>query len=176
MKDLDAEKVELLGHYLAILPERWAQMQNYVAVYLSLITSLLAGMMVALDLFQGSISYFIAVLLGPVLICVFAQFAKTTVRKQAKNVRELIVLLAKIEYELGLYAIPVSDDSRRPWPKDETFMPPCWVRSRQDMGEHSDDFINSLPDSTGLTAIRLFKMLQVSSVLIAGAALAWTLR
>lgn len=173
----DDQLISLLGHYLSTLPPRWRRLQNYVNIYTSIIVAILIATIGGFKLLsKGPIS--LLLLFGPVLALVLAEFAKRTVNRQHKHIKELIVMTAKLEYEIGLYGLPKSEhgpDEWKPFPDDPTFIVPAWARSRKESGHTSDDFIDEFKWSSAKLTHRLFMVLQGASAILALVIIGFTL-
>lgn len=161
---------DLLKSYLSILPPRWAAMQTYIAMYFTLISAILAFSFTQLDTFvkEGRI----ALLSLPFfVVSLIAFFAVSSVRKQDKHIKELIVFIAKLEHAIGLYGLDESKADLKPWPLDPHFLTPRWVKARLTSGPESEGFINAPLGGTARHACQIFGFLGIVGLTLAIAAL-----
>lgn len=166
----DDQKISLLSSYLAILPPRWSAQQNYIAMYFTIVLAVFgfAASQVAGLLSSGLEGLLCAPLLMAALI---SWFARRSISKQEKHIRELIVVTAKLEHSLGLYGPSSSSEGEQPWKGDEYVLPTSWVSSRLQSGEKSAHFINQEIGGTSRIASNIFFVFVVLGVSLASVAI-----
>ncbi len=68
-----------------------------------------------------------------------SHYAKVIIKKQNAHIKELVVLTAKLEYQLSLYNTSQEKTDllvNKPWSEDESFLPPKWVNARLKGGKN----------------------------------------
>jgi hypothetical protein len=99
-----------------------------------------------------------------------SHYAKVIIRKQNAHIKELVVLTAKLEYQLGLYdnsqerADLIAD---KPWAEDDSFLPPKWVNSRLKSGKKSSEFIEEFQPNSSSTYYSVFSIFQGIALILA---------
>ncbi|MEL6931170.1 MAG: hypothetical protein AAFO95_21495, partial [Cyanobacteria bacterium J06600_6] len=100
---LDKEDlIALLSSYMQILPPRWESFQSYVNIYVTLILGLFTVVIAGVKDFN-TFPFNLLLLIGCYLIWILSKYAKETIKRQNSHIKELIVVIAKLEYQLGLY-------------------------------------------------------------------------
>lgn len=160
------DAIKLLGSYLSILPSRWQGLQTYIAIYITLVTGIFSLLLASLKLSeQGATDIYIG--LGTILIWLLSQFAKITIKKQNQHIKELIVVIAKLELEIGLYDLKMKEHSNiQLWKGDEYFITPKWVNDRIKSGNSSTDFILNFQGSSAKFAYYIFICFQAISIIL----------
>lgn len=157
------QKLELLTAYMQMLPPRWALLQNYVAMYFSITLAMLGFASVqALEYVKIGMPIFVSLSLLPAAALSF--FAVASIKRQNIHIRELIVVVAKLEQTLGLYDYVNTKGQSRPWKDDVALIPQCWIDDRQRFGERSDGFISAPLKGTSKIACTLFYLIFIISV------------
>lgn len=160
------ESLTALGHYLAILPPRWANQQVVISTYITLCAAILAlsitGAQASAGEWPGSF-----LVTGPLAAGVIADLAKKTIAKQEKHIREVIVVVAKLEAALGLDKIVQTEPgSPRFWPADHSLLPTSWMSSRT-RDQTSEAFINGPLGGTSKASCTAFTLIQILALIIA---------
>lgn len=156
----DDQKIALLGSYLAILPPRWSSQQNYIAMYFTIVLAVFGFAASQVPTLMGD--GLEALLSAPLLMAaLISWFARRSITKQEKHIRELIVVTAKLEHSLGLFDNVSSEASDQPWKGDEYVLPTSWVSSRLGSGEKSSQFINQDIGGTSRIASNIFLVFMI---------------
>ena len=173
-KEIETQKLtkndlmDLLGFYFQILPPRWQGLQTYISMYITLLTAILGITIFGFNTFKTYPMNFILEL-GPILILFISRYAKQTIKRQNEHIKEAIAMIAKIEYELGLYEkISLGKNQSRIdlWPEDHSFILPRWVKFRTESGKSSEEFIQKFPKSSAKYAFNIFTVFQFFSILL----------
>ena len=151
--------INLLGHYLSVLPPRWQSMQTYIALYITLVTSILGLLITGASSFKYSLEIFYLIP-GYILLFMICRYAKITIKKQNKHLKELIVIIAKLENEIGLYTYKEKENDISLWKNDKYFLTPKWIEARLKSGDSSNEFIDSFQESTVTYIYKLFNTVQ----------------
>jgi len=159
-----AEAIELLGYYLGILPPRWQNLQSFVGVFVTVDLTVLGATFIGLARFSTWPKN-VLILLAPIAAIVVGHFAKETLRRQDRHIRELIVVIAHLEEYIGLHK-PIPHSKELFWPLDHSFLPQRWISARRKHSS-SDDFITDpLPGGTVKASMRMFSWLQILAVAV----------
>lgn len=159
------QKLELLTAYMHMLPPRWALLQNYTAMYFSITLAMLGFASVqALEYLKIGMPIFISISLLPAASLSF--FAAASIKRQSKHIRELIVVVAKLEHTIGLYDYVNAKEQSRPWCNDKSLIPQCWIDERQHFGDTSDAFIFAPLKGTPKIACILFYFIFLVSIFL----------
>lgn len=107
-----ANLIVLLGAYLQQLPPRSRSLQSYISSYVTLVSGILAVTTAGIKGFKDfPLNLFLSA--SPALMFVLSYYAEVTIKRQNSHIKELIVFIAKLEYQLGLYTSLVeSTDSQ----------------------------------------------------------------
>ncbi|MDA4848893.1 hypothetical protein [Hoeflea poritis] len=164
------QKISLLTSYLSILPPRWSAQQNYIAMYFTIVLAVFgfAASQVTSLMSEGLQGLLSAPLLIAALI---SWFARRSITKQEKHIRELIVVTAKLEHNLGLFDSFKSAHPNQPWDGDEFALPTSWVSSRLSSGDKSNEFINQEIGGTSRIASNIFLVFMVLGIALATVAI-----
>lgn len=165
-----ADLITLLGSYMQILPPRWESFQNYITIYVTLILGLFTLVIAGVKDFN-TFPLNLLLLIGSILILVLSDYAKKTIKRQNSHIKELIVVIAKLEFQLGLYDTSQERDNlteNKPWSEDKSFLPPKWIEQRLKSGKDSTKFIQELQPSTASISSNIFTGFQIFAVLVSG--------
>jgi hypothetical protein len=164
-----ADLIALLNAYLQLLPPRYQSLQSHISIYVTLVSGIFAVTVAGVKDFKAfPVNIFL--LTGPILIVMLSHYAKVIIRKQNAHIKELVVLTAKLEYQLGLY-----DNSQervdliadKPWSEDNSLLPPKWVNSRLKSGKKSIEFIEEFQPSSSTTYYSVFSIFQCIALILA---------
>lgn len=157
--------ITLLGSYMQILPPRWESFQSYVNIYVTLILGLFSVVIVGVKDFStfptNFLSSFICIL---ILVLCFA--AKATIKRQNSHIKELIVVIGKLEFQLGLYDTSQERDNlieKKPWSDDTSFIPSQWIEPRLE-NENSKAFVEKFQSSTASISLNIFTTFQIGAI------------
>ena len=110
------------------------------------------------------------ILAGPISSALIAGIAKRTVRRQDVHVRELVIVIARLEQYVGLDVLSPrrrGTEATSWWPDDEAFLPPPWIRYRsQDSSSQGFLDVKRL-GSTSRNSVAMFTIVQVMSAWLA---------
>lgn len=161
-----SEAIELLGFYYTLAPPRWQNLQSVVNVFVTVTLALLAATVGALDKFsQWPVN--LVLVAAPMTAFVIGHLAKSTIRKQDRHIRELIVVIGHLEEFIGLTLSPPGGSSRRFWPGDVAFLPKRWTVDRS-TDRLSDDFVERRRlGGTAGAAHKMFSFIQGLSIFLA---------
>lgn len=157
--------IALLSSYMQILPPRWESFQNYVNIYVTLILGLFSVVIVGVKDFgtfpTNFLSSFVCIL---ILVLCFA--AKATIKRQNSHIKELIVVIGKLEYQLGLYDTSQERDDlteKKPWSDDTSFLPPQWIEPRLEKN-NSKAFVKEFQSSKASIFHNVFTAFQICAI------------
>jgi len=159
------ELFSLLNMFMNGLPPRWSKYQNFVTIYITIILSIIGSTLVGINNIKREI--ILILLISPFLIIFISVFAKQTIKKQSKDIKEYIAMIGKISFELGLYEdikIHKPSDGKRLWPEDKSFILPRWVEGRMNSGKSSDDFISKFGISSLKHSFYIFNIFIVVGI------------
>lgn len=161
------DALRLLGYYLPLAPPRWQTQQAFISVFVTVDIAILAASIGVLDKFLDWPRNLI-LLMGPIAAFGVALLAKRALRSQERRIRELIVVIARLEELVGLDRPMYAEKPESAiWPDDNAVLPDRWMMLRR-AHSHSKEFIeNSELGGTGKAALQMFTLLQVIAVLLA---------
>lgn len=162
-----ADLIALLSSYMQILPPRWESFQNYINIYVTLILGLFTVVIAGIKDFN-TFPLNLLLLIGSVLILVLCFAAKATIKRQNSHIKELIVVIAKLEYQLGLYDTSQERNDlieNKPWSEDTSFLPSKWIDPRLKQTD-SKTFIEEFQASTASISRKVFTIFQICAILI----------
>ena len=160
--------LNLLGFYYQILPPRWQSLQTYINIYITLLSAILGVVIAGLDKFKTYPINFILEI-GPMLILILSSYAKKIIKRQNEHIKEAIAMVAKIEYELGLYEkVSLIDGYNKTqlWPNDESFILPRWVKLRIESGKNSEDFVKRFQESSAKYSYKDNNNFQIFAIIL----------
>ena len=164
-----AEAIQLLGHYLQLAQPRWATLQSFVSLFVTVNLGVLAATVAGIQAFATWPRNLI-ILAGPISSALIAGIAKRTVRRQDVHVRELVIVIARLEQYVGLDVLSPrrrGTEATSWWPDDEAFLPPPWIRYRsQDSSSQGFLDVKRL-GSTSRNSVAMFTIVQVMSAWLA---------
>jgi hypothetical protein len=133
-----ADLIALLNSYLQLLPPRYQGLQSHISIHVTLVSGIFAVAVAGVKDFKVfPVNIFL--LTGPTLIMMLSHYAKVIIKKQNAHIKELVVLTAKLEYQLSLYNTSQEKTDllvNKPWSEDENFLPPKWVNARLKGGKN----------------------------------------
>jgi hypothetical protein len=162
------DMITLFGYYISLLPSRWERAQNYFNFYVTLNVSIIGATIAGLTVFNHYPKNLVLII-GPILTFVVCIFAKKTIKRQDIHVRELVAMISKFGFELGLYEklnLHNPKNGKYLWSNDESFILPRWVNERMSAGERSEDFINDFKIGSRKFSYHLFTVFQIFSLLL----------
>lgn len=160
------ELINLLNSYLSLLPSRWNSLQIYINIYIVTVTSIFTATIAGFATTSSTPNY-ILLSIGPIISFLISDLARKTIKRKNRHIKELIVVIAKIEYKLGLYENwGQSEDINQPWKKDESILYPEWVKIRITSGDNSQDFVDKFQTSSAKLAYHIFLLFQILSACI----------
>jgi len=160
------ELFSLLSMFMEGFPGRWERCNTFISIYTTIILSIFGATVVGITSFTGH--HLLYLLISPALNISIIIYAKKTIKKQGKEIKEYIAMIAKIQFQLGLYEnfnehIPLN--GKYLWIDDDSFILPRWVRGRMDSGKTSEEFIRKFGIGGLRHSLHMFNIFIIINVL-----------
>jgi len=158
-----SELISLLEIYSNLLPPRWSALHSYTNLYITLNTTIFGGTILGMNYFN-TYPLITALFIGPLISFFISHLAKNTIKKHNELIKELVVVIAKLEFEIGLYEKCLTtnmNESLRPWKDDNNFLVSKWINGRINSGDKSETFVKNFKGSSAKLIHRIFFIFQI---------------